>query len=164
MRHLQDEGVGTSMGGVCQRVGLGLSVAPASLLTFCLRWCEPCRQVTTYPAAPVQPHQPGCAIKASLDYNSGAGCLWMVGHSHSGISRSLFPGWACPYSSHPGSCLTPKPVWERITGASSSTHLEAFSCPRSRYENCSLLKACAMSCCLAPFPEKLGGPGSHVAL
>lgn len=138
----------------------GLSLRP---LPFCLSWCEPCRQVTTYPAAPAQPHQPGCAIKASLDYNSGAGCLWMVGHSHSGISRGPFPGWACPSSSHPGSCLTPKPVLERITVASSSAHLEAFSCPRSRYEN-SFPKACAMSCCLAPFPEKLSRPGSHVAL
>lgn len=149
------------MGGVSQRVGAGLSLRPLPLCSLsALGGVNPAdkEQLTQ------QPHQPGCAIKASLDYNSGAGCLWMVGHSHSGISRGPFPGWACPYSSHPGSCLTPKPVLERITGASSSTHLEAFSCPRSRYENCSFPKACAMSCCLASFPEKLGGPGSHVAL
>lgn len=140
-----------------------LSTQPLPLLTFCLRWCEPCRQVT-YPAARAQPHQPGCAIKASLDHNFGAGCRWTVVHSCSGISRGPFLGWACHYSSHPGSCLTPKPVLERIAGASSSAHLEAFSCSRSLCEDCGFPMACATASCLAPFPEKLGGPGSHVAL
>ena len=147
------------------RVGVGgLSTQPLPLLTFCLRWCEPCRRVTTYPAAPAQPHQLGCAIKASLDHNFGAGCLCMAVYSRSGISRGPFPGWACPYSSHPGSCLTPKPILERIARASSPAHLEAFSYPRSLCEDCGFPTACATSCCLAPFPEKLGGPGSHVAL